>query len=91
MVAIFEIKVLNCVDIVVDAQPLVVEVVANRVRVALVGNGDRSGFKLRVVRRILGALDVGMLGTVRGHAAVPVTAVRNVFVGLRTLVCERWL
>ena len=47
-------------------------------RVALVGDSDRGDFKLQVVRRILGALDVGTLGAIRGHAAVPVTAVRNV-------------
>ena len=59
-------------------------------RIALVGDSDRSGFKLWVVRRSLGALNVGMSGTIRGRAAVPATAVRNVFVGLRTLVCKRW-
>ena len=60
-------------------------------RVALVGDSDRGDFKLQVVRRILGALDVGTLGAIREHAAVPATAVRNVFVGFRTLVCKRWL
>ena len=53
-------------------------------RVALVGNGDRIGFKLRVVRRILGALDAGTLGAICEHAAVPATAVRNVVVHLVT-------
>ena len=53
-------------------------------RVALVGDSDRGDFKLQVVRRILGALDVGTLGAIREHAAVPATAVRNVFVGFRT-------
>ena len=56
-------------------------------RVALVGDSDCGDFKLRVVRRILGALDVGTFGTIHGHATVPATAVRNVFVGLRTLAC----
>ena len=60
------------------------------VRVALVGDSDRGDFKLQVVRRILGALDVGTLGAIREHAALPATAVRNVFVGFRTLVCKRW-